>query len=94
MTNILVTEEYLSAGGYPSKEKMVEMVNNDLIPFMAANFSNSGERTAPVVSLEEVAGYDFLFAQEDGTKIGVWESYFLNPEAWKSHRLLRRSTKG
>lgn len=90
MVHETVTNAALAAKGYPSRDEMVKMVNEDLIPFMDINFPTV-EPTEPVAALQELIGYDFLFTREDGSRLAVWESYFLNPEQWKAHRLYTKT---
>lgn len=85
------TDSDLTEKGYPVSDEMVKMVNTDLLPFFAENFpSPLKEAYAPVATLEGFEGYDFVFIREDGSRLGIWEEYFKDPEGWKAHRLWTR----
>lgn len=89
MSNANVTFDTVQDYGYPSADVMVEMVNNDLLPFFEKHFpTNVGE--VKVVSLIKVEYPDFIFERADGNSLAVWESYFQNPKQWKQHRLATR----
>jgi hypothetical protein len=85
----VVVKETLESQGYPSADKMVELVNNDLLPFFdehkPTHETNIGSNH--VVDIVAVSGKVFLFEKADGQTIGIWKEYFLEPEVWKSERL-------
>lgn len=87
-----ITDEQLAEQGYPSAEQMLELVNNDLLPFFAEQKTSkqpSASLTYKVLELLGESDKDFIFKREDGYQLGAWKEYFLNPTLWKKNRLLK-----
>lgn len=80
---------------YPTSGQMVDMVNNDLLPFIDELEPNETEHfwveTSAVASLEGEDGKVFSFRKTDGAVLGVWKEYFLNPEEWKKNRVKKKA---
>jgi hypothetical protein len=85
-----VVKEKLKEQGYPSVEKMVELVNTDLLPFFDEHKPIEGHSAVEADKVEDVvadSGKVLLFSKADGSTLGVWKEYFLDTELWKQERL-------
>ncbi len=71
------------------EEKMVKMVNEDLLPFFD-DYNPSEFKSVDEYEVTKLIGEDgkvFVFETTKQGHVGIWKDYFIDPEQWKHNRL-------